>query len=73
MDDSKQTSSKPGPWHPVTWAFIGFFVGTSLAAPFILSADRRDRTLGGMVYGGIPGVVLGLAYGMGRRNKSPVD
>jgi len=69
MDDPKQAIPRQRPWHPITWAFIGLAVGTLIVSPLVLSSDPRERARGGMIFGGVPGAVLGLAYGLGRRNK----
>jgi hypothetical protein len=58
---------KPGTWHSLTWAVVGFAGGTVLTAPFILSVDMPTKMQGGMLYGGIIGAMLGLAYGINRR------
>lgn len=70
MEEPKQTTPKPARWHPFTWAVIGLAVGTLIVAPLILSRDPQDRLRGGTLFGGVPGAVLGLAYGIGRSHKS---
>ncbi len=70
MDSQTQPAPKPRSWHPVTWAVIGLTVGTLIVAPSILSRDPQVRFRGGLLYGGVPGFVLGLAYGIGRWHKS---
>ncbi len=50
-------------WPAFLWMIIGFGGGTALAAPFILSTTLRDCTLGGMLFGGVPGALAGWLYG----------
>jgi len=61
---------KPATWHPLTWAVVGFAGGTGLIAPFVLSLNMPTRIQGGMIYGGIIGAILGLAYGISRRRRA---
>ena len=80
MNDSPQDSPdrpgqipfapRPGSPAPVTWASIGFAVGTLLFAPFILSVDLRGKLLGGAISGGTLGALIGLAYGAKRSRQS---
>jgi hypothetical protein len=81
MDDNPDASSlsagplprtpvKPGPWHPLTWAVVGFAGGTLLAAPLVLSLDTRDQIAGGMMCGGPIGALIGLAHGVERRRRA---
>jgi hypothetical protein len=64
---TRPAEPKPGTWHPLTWALIGFAGGTGLMAPFILSLDVPTKIQGGMLYGGILGAICGLAYGIKQR------
>jgi hypothetical protein len=64
---SDRAEPKPGTWHPLTWALIGFAGGTGLTAPFVLSLDMPTKIQGGMLFGGIIGATLGLAHGISRR------
>jgi hypothetical protein len=60
-------------WNPITWAVIGFAGGALIAAPLVLSADLNDPIGGGMIFGGIPGALLGLGHGgavVGRRTTA---
>jgi len=61
---------KPGSWHPLTWAVVGFAGGTLLMAPFVMSFDLPTKIQGGMIFGGIFGALWGLAHGMERRRPS---
>ncbi|MEX0712326.1 MAG: hypothetical protein WD278_08245 [Pirellulales bacterium] len=58
------------PWHPLTWAIVGFAGGTIAAAPFILSIEPQDRIKGGMIFGGPLGAVAGLGHALARRRKA---
>lgn len=66
--DSRKDDSEPraAGWHPLTFAFLGFAIGTAVASQFILSRDPFDRCLGGAFYGGTIGAILGLAHGLRR-------
>ena len=50
--------------------FRSFAVGTFVVAPFILSVDVRSKLLGGALFGGSLGTLLGLSYGVNRWRKS---
>jgi ribosomal protein L37AE/L43A len=64
-----QNRSSPNIQDPLTWAAIGFAVGTLALAPLILSIDIRDKLLGGAMVGGSLGALIGLAYGAMRRRN----
>src|SRR5687768_1151683 len=49
-------------WHPLTWAGVGFGIGTVLIAPLVLSVHDAVQLQGGMLFGGIPGAIVGLAF-----------
>jgi len=57
-------------WGGVLWAVIGFAFGTALLSALVLSPDPRDRITGGMIYGGTPLGLIGLAYGLRRPPQS---
>lgn len=66
----KPPEPKPGTWHPITWAVIGFALGTVIGANLVLSRDPRECFRGGAIVGGIPGAYMGWAFGakqLGRR------
>ncbi|MFO0901147.1 MAG: hypothetical protein U0836_27280 [Pirellulales bacterium] len=53
-------------------ALLGFAVGTTLLAPLVLSIDAVDRFSGGMLFGGIPGSLVGYRWGRNRfRYEAP--
>jgi hypothetical protein len=54
---------KPGAWHPLTWAVVGFAGGVVAAGPFVVMDLSPDL----LIFGGIIGAILGLAYGIKRR------
>ena len=56
-------------WSGFLWAVIGFGFGTVATAPLILAIEPRDRVIGGMMYGGIPMALVGLAYGLRRASR----
>jgi hypothetical protein len=60
---------RPAGWHPLTFAILGFALGTAVASPFILSLDPVVRFYGGALYGGTLGAIAGLAHGLERRRK----
>jgi hypothetical protein len=62
------TNAALGPM--AAWAIIGFVIGTLAVAPFILSFALRDKLLGGAVFGGPPGAILGLLRAIRRRRSS---
>jgi hypothetical protein len=47
-------AAKDRRWQPATWGFIGFALGTVVAAQFVLSINRVDRAMGGAIFGGLP-------------------
>jgi len=63
----RRAEPKPGTWHPLAWAIIGFCGATGLVAPFVLSIRVLSQVRGGMIYGGIIGAIWGLAYGNNRK------
>ena len=69
-DGSPRPPGKPSPWHPVTWAIVGFAGGTLLAAPFIAATDLPDQIQGGMMFGGPWGALAGLGHGVERRRTA---
>lgn len=69
-DPQKSRGPESGGWHPVTWAIIGLALGTLIAAPLVLSSKPRTQFRGGAIFGGIPGALIGLAYGAKRRGWS---
>jgi len=56
-------------WHPITWGIIGFVAGTVVAVPLILSTERHVVMSGGMLFGGIPGALLGIGFGISRTTR----
>lgn len=70
--DSRKDDSEPRPagWHPLTFAFLGFAIGTAVASQFVLSRDPVDRFLGGALYGGTIGGIAGLTHGLQRHRKA---
>ena len=56
-------------WSGFLWAVVGFGAGTGMAAPLILAIEPRDRVIGGMIYGGVPLALIGLAYGLRRASR----
>jgi len=56
-------------WYGFVWAVMGFGAGTGMMAPLILAIELRDRVIGGMIYGGIPLALVGLAYGLRRSGR----
>ena len=71
--DPRERNSPIRPWEPAwcrfLWTFIGFAAGTGLMSPLVLSVDQRERTLGGMVYGGVPLGIVGYLYGRRRADR----
>jgi hypothetical protein len=47
----------------ILWAALGFVIGTAIMTPLILSADRYSQLGGGIVFGGIPGALIGWRLG----------
>ena len=66
----RRPKPRPASWHPLTFAFLGFAIGTVIASPFVLSLDPFDRLLGGALYGGTLGAIAGLAHGLERRRMA---
>lgn len=66
--DSPKRDSEPRPvgWHPLTFAILGFAIGTAVASQFVLSRNPFVRFFGGAIYGGTPGAIAGLAHGLRR-------
>ena len=73
--DSPKGDSEPHPvgWHPLTFAILGFAIGTVVASPFVLSLDPLRRLIGGALYGGILGAIVGLVHGLERRRMARRD
>ena len=61
------TNAALGPM--AAWAVIGFVIGTLAVAPFILSFALRDKLLGGAMFGGPPGALVGFVYGRRQRRS----
>lgn len=70
--ESPKGNAEPPPagWHPLTFAFSGFAIGTAVASRFVLSLDPLHRFIGGVLYGGILGAIVGLAHGLERRRMA---
>jgi hypothetical protein len=51
------------------WPFLGLVPGTFLIAWSVLSGDPIQRLTGGLMYGGVPLGLFGLAYAIYRRNR----
>lgn len=66
----KEPKPHPAGWHPLTFAFLGFAIGTVVASPFVLSLDPLRRLIGGALYGGILGGIVGLVHGLERRRMA---
>ena len=60
-------------WHPITWGIVGFVAGTVVAVPLILSTERHVVMSGGMLFGGIPGALLGIGFGIPQTNRERRD
>ena len=58
----------PAGWHPLTFAYSGFAIGTALVAPLVLAVNPFDRLIVGAAIGGPIGAILGFAFGERRRN-----
>jgi len=56
-------------WSCILWAVVGFGIGTGMVAPLVLAIDAKDRVVGGMLYGGIPLAVAGVAFGLHRARR----
>lgn len=56
-------------WHPATWGFIGFALGTVVASLFVLSHNRVDRTIGGTFFGGLPAGIYTFMSVVEKRRK----
>ena len=56
-------------WRIVAWPVSFFLLGTMLVGSLVLSVDPRTRIQGGVIFGGIPSALVGLAvgYAVGRR------
>jgi hypothetical protein len=68
MDDKPPENSQHPPdrqwlWSAFLWAVIGFGGGTVIVSQFVLSMTVRDRTLGCMLFGGVPFGLAGWLYG----------
>jgi hypothetical protein len=68
--DQNQSVLKSSYRDPLSWAIIGFAIGTIATARFVLSLDVRSKLLGGALFGGSLGALIGLLYGLDRRRKS---
>jgi hypothetical protein len=51
------------------WPFIGLGLGTYIVGSLILSTDPLQSFTGGLLYGGVPLGIVGLAYAIYRRNR----
>jgi hypothetical protein len=51
------------------WPFIGIGLGTYIVGSLVLNTDPLQRFTGGLMYGGVPLGLLGLAYAIYRRNR----
>jgi hypothetical protein len=65
-------------WRVVAWPLAFFLLGTMLVASLVLSADPRVRMQGGVIFGGVPGALIGLAVGYiasraNARQRSPAS
>jgi len=56
-------------WHPITWGVIGFGVGTLVAVPFSWNIERHVAMTGGMLFGGVPGAMIGIAFGVSHATR----
>lgn len=66
-DDAKPRRRR---WHSITFAFLGFAIGTAVASQFVLSREPLARFFGGAIYGGTLGAIAGLTHGLRRRRIS---
>lgn len=73
-ESHKRDAEKPAPgWHPLTFAFLGFAIGTALLAPLVLAVNPFDRLLVGAAIGGPMGAILGFAYDERRRKAENLN